>query len=340
MNQVARSVLSSFTRWARTPAASFRRYDLRGRSVVIAGGSRGLGLALARELGAKGARLTLLARDEAGLVRAREGLVALGISGVTVATCDITDKDQVSRAVLDIVSAKGTVDVLVNVAGIIEVGPIEAMRGPDFERALATNFWGPFHLMEAVVPEMRAHGGGRIANVSSIGGLVAVPHLLPYVSSKFALTGLSLGLRAELAKDGIGVSTICPGLMRTGSPVNATFKGDHESEYAWFATADASPLFSTTAEAAARRIVRAIVRNEAMVRITLPAKMAAMASGVAPNLVSAAMTFTNDLLPRSGDVTAHKGSGSGGRVTGWMTALSDRAAARNGERPDGPPARA
>jgi NAD(P)-dependent dehydrogenase (short-subunit alcohol dehydrogenase family) len=314
--------------------APLHRYDVRGRSVVIAGGSRGLGLALARELGARGARLTLLARDEAGLVRAREGLVALGIGGVTVMACDIADRAQVERTVLEIISAKGTIDVLVNVAGVIDVGPIESMREPDFARAMATNFWGPFHLIDAVVPEMRAQRGGRIANVSSIGGVVAVPHMLPYVSSKFALTGLSLGLRAELAKDGIGVITVCPGLMRTGSPVNATFKGDHESEYAWFAAADASPILSTTAEAAARRIVRAIVRNEAMVRITLPAKIAALACGVAPGLVSAAMTFTNELLPHGHDASPRKGSESAGRVPAWMTALSDRAAARNNQRRD------
>src|SRR5260370_1133555 len=127
MNQVVQSVLRSVTRWSRAPMAPFRRYDLRGRSVVIAGGSRGLGLALARELGAKGARLTLLARDEAGLVRAREGLVALGVAGVAVTACDIADRAQVERTVLEIVSAKGTIDVLINVAGITEVGPIEAM---------------------------------------------------------------------------------------------------------------------------------------------------------------------------------------------------------------------
>lgn len=286
-------------------------------------------------MGAKGARLTLLARDEPTLVRAREGLLGLGIHDVVVIACNVADKAQVERAMVEISAARGAIDVLVNVAGVIDVGPIEAMREGDFERAMATNFWGALHLIEAVVPEMRARGEGRIANISSIGGIIAVPHLLPYVSSKFALTGLSLGLRAELAKDGVGVSTVCPGLMRTGSPVNATFKGAHEAEYAWFAAADASPLLSTTAEAAARRIVRAVERNEAIVHISLPAKAAALAAGLAPGLVSAAMAFANELLPRSDDARPRKGSESRGRLPRWMITLGDRAAARHNQRANG-----
>jgi NAD(P)-dependent dehydrogenase (short-subunit alcohol dehydrogenase family) len=326
------SVFESLARWSRSPASPFRRFDLQGKSVLVSGGSRGLGLAIARELGGRGARLTLLARDERGLIRARESLVAEGIHDVAIAICDVTDKVEVQHAVVETVAGRGGLDVLVNVAGIIEVGPIEAMRKADFERAMATNFWGAFHLIEAVVPEMRAQGGGRIANVSSIGGEVAVPHLLPYVASKFALTGLSTGLRAELAKDGIGVVTICPGLMRTGSPVNATFKGNREAEYAWFTSADASPLFSTSAESAARRIARAIVRNEALVRITGPAKAAAVAVGLAPGLVSTAMTVANGLLPRSEDTAGAPGRESIPRgLPRWVTILSDRAAARNNE---------
>jgi NAD(P)-dependent dehydrogenase (short-subunit alcohol dehydrogenase family) len=309
-----------------------RTYDLRAKAVLISGGSRGLGLALAREFARAGARLALVARDADELVRARDDLRARGAAEVIIEPCDVADGDEVTRAVVSIMASLGTVDVLVNVAGTIEVGPIEAMRKEDFERALATNFWGAFHLMDAVVPEMRARGQGRVANVSSIGGIVAVPHLLPYVASKFALTGLSLGLRAELAKDGIGVSTICPGLMRTGSPVNARFKGDHSREYAWFATADSLPILSTSAEAAARRIVRAVVRNEAMVRITAPAKLAAIAAGLTPGLVSAAMSLTNSLLPRSDARPPVRGRASAlGSAVRWLTAPTAWAAADKNE---------
>lgn len=99
---------------------------------------------------------------------------------------------------------------------------------------------------------MRRQRGGRIVNVSSVGGKIGVPHLLPYTASKFALTGLSEGLRVELKRERILVTTVCPGLMRTGSPRNALFRGKHKREYAWFAIADSLPLLSISAESAAR----------------------------------------------------------------------------------------
>jgi NAD(P)-dependent dehydrogenase (short-subunit alcohol dehydrogenase family) len=314
-----------------TLAAPFRRYTLAGKSVVVSGGSRGLGLVVARELARRGARLALLARDPAELEAAREDLVGLGVAGVTIVACDVRRKDDVERALVQVVAAQGPVDVLVNIAGVIGVGPIEAMNESDFEEAMATNFWGPFHLVDAVVPGMRVRGGGRIANVSSIGGLVAVPHLLPYSASKFALTGYSLGLRAELAKDGIGVATICPGLMRTGSPRNATFKGDRAAEYAWFAAADALPGLSTSAESAARRIARAIERNEALVRITAPAKLAALAATVVPGLTSATMALTSAILWRAAPSRDATGARGGDDAPAWATALDAAAASRNNE---------
>src|SRR5262249_52903527 len=138
----------------------------------------------------------------------------------------------------------GPIDVLINNAGVIEVGPLETMTLQDFEEAMRTHFWGPVYTTMAVLSEMRYRGGGRIVNISSIGGKVSVPHLVPYCASKFALCGLSEGLRAELAKDNILVTTVIPGLMRTGSPPNATFKGRHREEYAWFSISDALPVVS------------------------------------------------------------------------------------------------
>ena len=322
----------SAKQWLRSTWAANRRYRLHGKSVLITGGSRGLGIALARELSSRGAHIAIAARDEHELERARVDLESYSARRVLMVRCDVTDPAQIEKAVVEVLAAHERIDILVNVAGIIEVGPLAAMDVADFERAMATNFWGPLHFMRAVTPGMIANGGGRIANVSSVGGLVAVPHLLPYVASKFALTGFSLGARAELAKDRIGVSTICPGLMRTGSPPNATFKGDRAAEYAWFASGDSTPLLSTSAEAAARRIVRAIVRNEAMVRIGLPAQLAAIAAAVVPDLVSGVMTFANALLPSGSDPTPAIGAESASAtMPKWLTALSDRASARNNE---------
>ena len=126
---------------------------------------------------------------------------------------------------------------------------------------------------------------------------MSVPHLVPYSASKFALVGLSDGLRVELARDNIVVTTVCPGLMRTGSPVNAMFKGQRPHEYAWFAIADSLPLASINAQRAARQIVDACRRGDAELVITAQAKMAILARTLAPELFADVMTMINRLLP-------------------------------------------
>ncbi len=167
------------------------------------------------------------------------------------------------------------------------------MRLEDFHRAMDTNFWGALHTILAVLPGMRDHGAGRIVNVASIGGRVSVPHLLPYSASKFALVGLSEGLRAELAAEGIQVSTICPGLMRTGSPRHAWFKGRHHAEYAWFSVADALPLVSMDADRAARQVVDALRHGDGHRTLSLPAKAAERVSGIMPGTTGALLALAS-----------------------------------------------
>lgn len=306
-------------------------YSLRGRVVLVTGGSRGLGLVLAREYAAHGARLVLVARSAPELERATHELRARGAEALPV-TCDVTDDASVEAAVGKAYDRFGQIDVLVNNAGEIEVGPVESMRRDDWERAFETNFWGALRFTLAVLPAMRARGEGRIVNISSIGGLVAVPHLLPYTASKFALTGLSLGLRAELAKDGVRVITVCPGLMRTGSPINVIYKGEHRAEHAWFSVGDSLPVLSMSARRAARRIVRATRTGQARVILSSPAKIAALANALTPGLVTSMMAIVNRMLPASTDPHGHTGHESASSaVPSWLTALGDRAARANNE---------
>src|SRR5205807_6576097 len=187
--------------------------------------------------------VAIIARDPDELMRAKTDLVPRGGKVLTI-ECDLLDTGQIQSAVRQIIDRFGKIDILINNAGIIEVGPIEHMTPEDFERAMRVHFWAPFELISQIVPEMRIWGGGRIVNISSIGGKVAVPHMAPYCASKFALTGFSDSIRAELATENIFVTTVAPGMMRTGSHVHAKFKGDHESEYAWFASASVLPLVS------------------------------------------------------------------------------------------------
>jgi short-subunit dehydrogenase len=281
----------------------------------------------------KGARVTICARDAEELDAAAAGLCQLG-GTVMTATCDVTDLAQVIAMVEAVREQMGGIDVLVNNAGIISVGPLEEMRLADFEEAMATNYWAALYATLAVLPAMRARGAGRIVNISSIGGKLSVPHLLPYSASKFALTGLSEGLRAELKKDGITVTTICPGLMRTGSPRNATFKGKHRAEYAWFAISDALPLTSMSAERAARRIVRACERGEAEVVLSGQAKLAVKFHALFPGLTADLLGQVNRLLPAPGGIGSEQATGeaSASRLApSWLTTLSDEAAIRNNQ---------
>jgi short-subunit dehydrogenase len=311
-------------------------YTFRDRSVVITGGSRGLGLEIARLLAREGASLTLMARDEDELARARASLERAG-AYVLPLRCDIARFPEVEQALHDVVEHYGRVDVLVNCAGVIQVGPMEHMGLEDYEAAMNVHFRGPLHTMLAALPYMRHQHGGRIVNIASIGGKVPVPHLAPYAASKFALVGLSSSLRAELADDDILVTTVSPGLMRTGSPLNASMKGQHEAEYAWFAISDALPGLSVDASRAARGIVEACRRGQAELILGLPAKVAAAFYGLMPSTFVTLASLANRFLPgpsgASGD-QARLGRDSTSRwAPSRLTTLSDRAAARNNELP-------
>jgi NAD(P)-dependent dehydrogenase (short-subunit alcohol dehydrogenase family) len=273
-----------------------READLRGQVVLITGGSRGLGLLMAEEFARQGARLVLCARDAQELAAAEERLARGGAEVLTV-PCDVADRDQVATLVGRAHVRFGRIDVLVNNASIIRVGPVAAMTLADFEEVMAINFWGAVYPTLAVLPEMRARRSGRIVNITSIGGKVAVPHLLPYDAAKFAFVGFSEGLRAEVARDGIAVVTICPGLMRTGSYVNAEFKGAKETEYALFSSMAILPLTAQDARGAAARIVRACRRGEAEVILGWQAETLARFHGLFPGLTADLFGLANRLLP-------------------------------------------
>ena len=257
-----------------------RALDLNGRVVLITGGSRGLGLLMAREIGRQRAHVVIAARDEAELLRAQRDLQADEIAASTY-VADVASASQAHDMIKDVVARHGRLDVLINNAGVITVGPIDHMTVTDFEEAMGTHFWGPLYTMLATIPHMRQQGGGRIVNISSIGGKIGVPHLAPYCASKFALTGVSTSLRPELARYNILVTTVSPGLMRTGSPFNAWFKGRHRSEFTWFAIADSLPLLSIDGRRAASQIVDAMRHGTPELVITWPARLAVVMEALA-----------------------------------------------------------
>ena len=276
----------------RAVARRLRRVELRGKTVLITGGSRGLGLALARRLAKNGCRLALCARDPDELFRAAEELRADGTK-VFTGVCDVTQPDQVDAFVALVNAHFGGVDVLITCAATIRVGPLANMTKKDFADAMDDVFWGTFHPTMAVLPSMRAAHAGSIVHISSIGGRVAVPHLSTYSTAKFAVSGFSEAMRAELARENISVTTIAPGLMRTGSHLNAMFKGQAEKEFAWFSLGATLPITSMSADRAAAQIIDALVHREAERVLSIQAKILAFAHNFFPSLVADIMAAQN-----------------------------------------------
>ena len=319
--------------WLTARVIRTARYELRDKVALISGGSRGLGLVLARHICDEGGKVALLARDPEELARAKDDLTARGGRVLTV-ECDLLDRDQIHAAVRKVIDHFDRIDILINNAGIIEVGPLDHMSREDYERAMRLHFWAPYELISQMLPEMRVWGGGRIVNITSIGGKVAVPHFAPYSASKFALTGFSDAIRAELARDNIQVTTVAPGLMRTGSHVNARFKGKHDAEFAWFSAGAGAPLISMDAGRAARKIVAAFRRGQPSLTLTFAARGAIAGNALFPNLTGHTMKIVNRFLPDVADESGEQSRAGAElpRITPeWMTRLADRAMRKNNE---------
>lgn len=287
---------------------------LQGKVVLITGASRGLGLAMAEEFGRLGATLALNARDPYELERARKLLVKRHTvddpDEILLLPGELRDARQAKQLVEDATARLGRIDFLVNNAGIITVGPVENHSIQDFRDVMDANFFSGVHCTLAVLPQMLSRGRGNIVNITSIGGKIAVPHLLPYSASKFAAVGFSEGLNAELRRKGVHVTTVCPGLMRTGSHMNALFTGDAAREYRWFSLAAGLPIISTSARSAARKIVRAAVSGKSEIAITPQAILASRLGNICPTATARAMELMNLALPRpaSGETGNRRGA--------------------------------
>jgi short-subunit dehydrogenase len=301
--------------------------NLRGQIVLITGGSRGLGLALAREFARQGAHLVICARQTEPLEAARQELEMMGCK-VLARVCDITQQEQVQELITQATERFGRIDILVNNAGIITVGPQQTMTLADYEEAMKSMYWGMVYPTLAVLPQMQARRSGHIVNITSIGGKVSVPHLLPYNCAKFAAVGFSEGLHAEVSKHGIKVVTVVPGLMRTGSHLNAFFKGQWQKEYTLFGIMATSPLSSIRADRAARRIVQATRRGETEIILSLQAQLLARSHGLMPGLMTDLLTLIDRLLPEASaaETSRRSGHASQNQLSRILTGLGEKAA--------------
>lgn len=303
---------------------------------LVAGASRGLGLLIADDLLRRGHRVAITGRSQASLDDAAAWLRRDGADegDVVPVVMDVSDPDAVTAAVARIEGQVAPIDVVLHVAGIIEVGPAENTTVEHFRRALETMTWGPIHLVDAVLPHMRRRRRGRIGVVTSIGGLLSAPHLWAYSTAKFAAVGYTEGLAASLGGTGVSATVVAPGLMRTGSQTAATFYGDRQREYGWFAPAASLPGLSMDATRAAQRIVDGVLAGKPYVILTPAAKLGARVRGVAPGLTTRMMTLANRALPAAVPGSTEPRPGAefaphAGKLVTVLTTLGERARRRN-----------
>ncbi|WP_437670896.1 SDR family NAD(P)-dependent oxidoreductase [Sorangium sp. So ce131] len=323
---------------ARTAFRALRRLNLHGRVVIITGGARGLGLLLAEEFGRCGARVAITGRDAEALDRAARRLRTLGVE-VHAAACDLGDRAAAEAFIDGVVRAFGRIDVLVNNAGVIQVAPMQDLRVEELDEAMRSNYWSAVHATLRALPHLQKQGReGRVVNIVSIGGRVALPHLLGYNASKFAMMGFSETIQAELSRggaDGPRVTTVIPGPMRTGSIYNAEFGGDEPREFGWFGLASSLPIATIDARRAARRVVAAAREGRGEVKLGLSAHLLSWAHGVAPQTTVRLMGWVNALLPKPQGTTGTT-RGRDLRAPAQRSVLlrpSNEAARRNNEAP-------
>jgi NAD(P)-dependent dehydrogenase (short-subunit alcohol dehydrogenase family) len=274
-------------------------------------------------IGAQGCRVAICARDSGELSRALADLRERGAEAAAF-TCDVRDEADVESLIERVESTFGSIDILVNNAAIIQVGPVTSMEKRDFVEAMDTIFWGMVNCTLATLNGMRGRGAGLIVNIASVGGKVGIPHLVPYSAAKFALTGFSEALASEVGRDGVKVLTVIPGLMRTGSHLNAQFKGDSAHEFGWFSFAASSPLLAMHVKTASRRIVKAIRSGESHVTLGMPAYLLSRAHGIAPGAVLSVLGVADRLLPKNSQKAAVDGFTARDRLNSGLNRVATK----------------
>jgi NAD(P)-dependent dehydrogenase (short-subunit alcohol dehydrogenase family) len=284
--------------WGLRALLRARRWiELKDRVVVITGSDSGFGLIQARQAAEQGAMVVLAARDGEALQKAAETIERSGAREVIAVPTDVANEQDAERLIQITMARFGKIDVLINTAGLMLVGAEPTLTIDDFRTLMDVNFWGAVYTTRAALPFMRQAQFGRIANVSSIGGRLAAPHMLPYTTSKFALTGFTKGLRPEALRDNVYVTGIYPSLIRTGGHTHAWFKGNLEAEYAWFSLGDVLPGVAKSAESAARMAIQAIKGGDPEVIIGLAARLPIAIDALMPNWSAEMLGLLEHSLP-------------------------------------------
>ncbi len=269
--------------------------------VLITGGSKGLGYTLAKHLIQEQARLILWARSQEELKRAQAELHELG-GHADIQVCDVCKMEEVKAQIHNIIALYGHLDIVINCAGIMIVGPMESYSRQEYKTAMDVMYWGIVNTTLAALPHMKEMKNGQIVNITSVGGMVSIPHMLPYTASKFAAVGFSLGAAAELRKENIFVTTVVPGLMRTGSYINAFFQENNKSEFKLFSLMSTAPLLTMSSDKAARLTLQAMKKKKVLKVLGMPAKALIGLQHLMPETTVMFFNLVSRFLPAKDDV--------------------------------------
>jgi NAD(P)-dependent dehydrogenase (short-subunit alcohol dehydrogenase family) len=240
--------------------------DLRGKRCLITGAASGIGRATALASAARGAELFLTDIDAEGLERVAEEARGLGGTVGYVCAADIADHGSIVAMAEEVHTAHGSMDVVMNIAGVSTWGSIERLRHSDWQKMVDVNLMGPIGVLESFVPPMIEAGrGGHVVNVSSAAGLFGLPWHAAYSASKFGLRGVSEVLRFDLRRHGIGVSLICPGAVKTPLVASVDIVGVDRESPAIRRLVERFEKRAASPEHVAEKIVEGIEKNRYMV---------------------------------------------------------------------------
>lgn len=262
--------------------------EYRHKTALITGGSSGIGLALAKSLSAMGANVWILARHQETLESALKGIQEAKQSpdqNCGCVVCDVTDENLVSAAIEQVSQAAGVPDLLINSAGVAHPGYVEDLDTKIFRWMMEVNYFGTVYTTKACLPQMLKRGSGHIVNISSIAGFLGVFGYTAYGASKFAVSGFSDVLRAELKPCGIRVSIVFP-------PDTKTAQLDYENQFKPLETkALAGTTKAMTPEEVADSILKGVSRGKYIILPGMEAKLLYRLSGIVGNAVYPVMDY-------------------------------------------------
>ncbi len=240
--------------------------DFREKVTVITGAGSGIGRATALAFAAQGADLVIVDKEEDRIAEAAKEIEARG-ARVLARKVDVSDRTQVEDLSKYVIKERSRVDILYNNAGIGVGGSFECTSLEEWERIFSINFWGVLYGIKAFLPHMIERRYGHIVNTSSLAGLCAIPGMSAYCSTKFAVAGLGEALRAEVRRYGIGVSTICPGVINTRVVADGCMNLREESRANRQAVVEFYKKFGWPPERVARAVLSAVRHNRSVVPV-------------------------------------------------------------------------